>query len=329
MYSLVSENQDTISERVSSFWVHLHFTIQNRNAPVRLDAAHVAVYLTYDFSEPELKKRHGHVPFPGNAAPMVRLDIIGDQPTTTLGITRASLVRKITIRRSNEVGELLFFKIADPGGAVSWLETENWGPDIDDPQENEDNSQFLPLRITLGDAENGGIANRFVHELAMDTSNAGLKRLAVVVDMLGKPLLAQVTAAALAGATFPNFSIIPVNANLTEVIGAKIRTSTGYAMGAVGAFAHIDADILLSDWNTNNPDVLLDKLSRVLFAPGNVAGPGPDDPAGPDRLVRKLHNVGDTSRSDSQYLRHIENVREVLYIEAAGNGRIANEIQLG
>jgi hypothetical protein len=317
MYTLASGRQKTISERVSSFWIHLTFSIENSNAAVRLSGAHVAVYLTYNFSSEEVETKHKYIPFPGDVVSTDTLEITGTQPTASLSIKRASLQRKIAIRRSNEVGEMLFFKITGPGaaGEKAWLDADGWNPEIGDPKSNDDGaSQFLPLRLDLGDAK-----GRFVHELAMDTDNAGLKRLAVVVDMLGKPLLAQITTAAVAGKTFPSFSLIPVNANATDVAGAQIPTSTGFIMAAVGAFAQIDADILLRDWNTSNTGSLVDQVSRLIFAPRNVA-------SGEGRLVRKLHNVSATSLSDSQYLRHIGNVREVLYIEAGDNGPVGREV---
>lgn len=295
-----------ISNRVTSFWTRLIFTVQP-NGLVALQTAHFAVYLTYSHTDVDNGDLPQAIPFPGEGGETGDLQISRAGVNETLLVRRTRLLRKMAIRRSNEVGILLLFDINNLRAVnQAWIDSAAWAPTVPDPKANADGTRFAPSHATFGTFQ-----DRFVHEVALTTDNQGVSELVLVVNMQQQPMIGQITEAATAGRTFPTLSLRALGGDPTPFfapnsIEVPVR---GCVTAAVGAFAQMDADLLLRAWVSDSAD-LARSLSELIWAPHNVAT-GENG-----RLVRKLSNVNSTAGSDNSLFGDASVVREALYMKA-------------
>ncbi|WP_213286737.1 hypothetical protein [Bradyrhizobium sp. sGM-13] len=282
------------------------FTLQP-NGLVALQTAHFAVYLTYSHTDVDNGHQPQNIPFPGGAGGTGTLQISRRGVNETLVIKRTRLLRRSAIRRSNEVGILMLFDVNNPGAVDEpWIDAAGWAPVVPDLGVNADNTRFAPSRASFG-----AFQERFVHEVGLTTNNQGVTELALVLDLQQQPMTAQITGTALAGHTFPTLSLRAEGGGQTPFflpnsIAVPVR---GCVMAAVGAFAQMDADLLLRSWVADAAE-LTKSLSELIWSPHNVAT------GHEGRMVRKVGNVHSTDSSDNSLFGDASVVREALYMQA-------------
>lgn len=307
MYTLsrvVGQDVSVVSSRVTSFWTRLMFTVQP-NRLVAMQAAHLSVYLTYSHTDVDNGHQPQNIPFPGGGGVTGTLQISRRGVNETLVIKRTRLLRRLAIRRSNEVGILLLFDINNTGAAENWMDTAGWAPVVQDPGVNSDTTRFAPSRASFGEFK-----ERFVHEIGLTTNNQGVTELALLLDLQQRPMVAQISETALKGEGLPELSIRVEGGNQIPFFtqNSILVPVRGCVMAAVGAFAQMDADLLLRSWVTDAAD-LARSLSELIWSPHNVS-------TSQGRLVRKVGNVHSTNSSDNSLFGDASVVRETLYMQA-------------